>query len=144
MTDCVRHGGAGPQGVSLTISFNHTIVAAKDKQLSAYFFTTLFGLPDPVPAGFFLAVQLDNGVTLDFAEPPPHLDVTPQHYAFLVSEDDFDSIYGRILERKMKHWADPRQSATGINTNDGGRGTYFLDPAGHFLEIITRPYGSGR
>ncbi|MFE3292221.1 VOC family protein [Rhodococcus sp. NPDC059234] len=132
------------KGFSLTISFNHTIVAAKDKQHSAYFFTWLFGLPDPVPAGHFLAVQLDNGVTLDFAEPPPHLEVQPQHYAFLVSEDDFDSIYGRICEIGMEHWADPRQSAHGINTNDGGRGTYFLDPAGHYLEIITRPYGSGR
>jgi catechol 2,3-dioxygenase-like lactoylglutathione lyase family enzyme len=144
MTDSVRHGGVGPQGVSLTISFNHTIVAAKDKQHSAYFLTTLFGLPDPVPAGYFLAVQLANGVTLDFAEAPPHLEFHPQHYAFLVSEEDFDSIYGRILERRIEHWADPRQSAHGINTNDGGRGTYFLDPAGHYLEIITRPYGSGR
>ncbi|MFC9789017.1 VOC family protein [Rhodococcus sp. NPDC127528] len=128
----------------MTISFNHTIVAARDKQHSAYFFTRLFGLPDPIPAGHFLAVQLDNGVTLDFAEPPPHLEVQPQHYAFLVSEDDFDSIYGRIRDIGMEHWADPRQSAHGINTNDGGRGTYFLDPAGHYLEIITRPYGSGR
>ncbi|MFC7446829.1 VOC family protein [Rhodococcus daqingensis] len=127
----------------MTISFNHTIVAAQDKKLSAYWFTTLFGLPDPVPAGHFLSVPLDNGVTLDFAEPPPQFDINPQHYAFLVSEADFDAIYGRIVERGMEHWADPRRSATGINTNDGGRGTYFLDPAGHYLEIITRPYGSG-
>lgn len=127
----------------MTISLDHTIVAAKDKQHSAYFFTTLFGLPDPVPSGHFLSVELGNGVTLDFAEPPGDLDIHPQHYAFLVSENDFDDIYGRILERGLEHWADPRQSAHGINRNDGGRGTYFLDPAGHYLEIITRPYGSG-
>jgi catechol 2,3-dioxygenase-like lactoylglutathione lyase family enzyme len=128
----------------VTISFNHTIVAAEDKQHSAYFLTWLFGLPDPVPAGHFLAVELDHGVTFDFAEPPPGADIAPQHYAFLVSEDDFDAIYGRITERGIEHWADPRQSAHGINRNDGGRGTYFLDPSGHYLEIITRPYGSGR
>jgi len=77
----------------------------------------------------------------DFAEPPPDVEYPPQHYAFLVSEEEFDEIYARILEQKIEHWADPRQSAHGINRNDGGRGTYFLDPAGHFMEIITRPYG---
>lgn len=126
---------------SLAISLNHTIVAAKDKQHSAYFLTTLFGLPDPVPAGHFLGVELGNGVTLDYAQLPPHVDFPPQHYAFLVSEDDFDKIYARILDQKIEHWTDPRQSAHGFNRNDGGRGTYFLDPSGHFLEIITRPYG---
>ncbi|MFZ2176847.1 MAG: VOC family protein [Rhodococcus sp. (in: high G+C Gram-positive bacteria)] len=126
----------------MAISFNHTIVAAKNRQESATFFTTLFGLPDPVPAGMFLAVPLENGVTLDFAEPPT--DFPPQHYAFLVGEDDFDQIYGRIVEWGLDHWADPRQQLPNtINTHDGGRGVYFLDPSGHYLEIITRPYGSG-
>ena len=96
-----------------------------------------------MPAGHFLAVALDNGVSLDFAEPP--IDFPPQHYAFLVGEDDFDRIYGLIVEWGLDHWADPRQTLPGtINTNDGGRGVYFLDPSGHYLEIITRPYGSGR
>ncbi|EHI46411.1 glyoxalase/bleomycin resistance protein/dioxygenase [Rhodococcus opacus PD630] len=127
----------------MPISFNHTIVAAKNKQESASFFTTLFGLPDAVPAGHFLAVALDNGVSLDFAEPP--IEFQPQHYAFLVGEDDFDRIYGLIVEWGLDHWADPRQTLPGtINTNDGGRGVYFLDPSGHYLEIITRPYGSGQ
>jgi len=71
-------------------------------------------------------------------------DIRPQHYAFLVSEDEFDAIYGRIRERGMQHWADPRGSRPGeINHNDGGRGVYFQDPGGHYLEILTRPYGSG-
>ncbi|QNG19551.1 VOC family protein [Rhodococcus triatomae] len=128
----------------MAIHFNHTIVAARDKQESAHFFAELFGLPAPQPSGFFLAVQLDGGVTLDYAEPPGSQDIAPQHYAFLVGEDDFDRIYGRILDRGLEHWADPRQSLPGeINHNDGGRGVYFLDPSGHYLEIITRPYGSG-
>ena len=127
----------------MTITFNHTIVAAKDKAASATFFTDLFGLPPAKPFGQFLAVGLEHGVSLDFAD-RGDADIRPQHYAFLVSEADFDAIYGRIRDRGLEHWADPRLSRPGeINHNDGGRGVYFCDPAGHFLEIITRPYGSG-
>lgn len=126
----------------MTITFNHTIVAAKDKHESAAFFTELFGLPDAKAAGHFLAVELEHGVMLDFADAGD--DIRQQHYAFLVSEHDFDHIYGKIKARGMEHWADPRGQRPGeINHNDGGRGVYFRDPAGHFLEIITRPYGSG-
>ncbi|EKF23716.1 glyoxalase/Bleomycin resistance /Dioxygenase superfamily protein [Mycolicibacterium hassiacum DSM 44199] len=129
----------------MTITFNHTIVAAFDREESAYFLTDLFGLPAPKPFGHFLAVELNHGVTLDYAQVPDGDDIRPQHYAFLVSEDEFDAIYGRIRERGIRHWADPRGIHEGrINHNDGGRGVYFQDPAGHYLEIITRPYGSGR
>ncbi|WP_424809519.1 VOC family protein [Rhodococcus sp. 27YEA15] len=125
----------------MTISFNHTIVTALDRQESAWFFTHVFGLPDPVDAGPFLAVELDHRATLDYAQVPDGAEIVPQHYAFLVSEEDFDGIYGRITALELEHWADPHQSSTGFNRNDGGRGVYFLDPSGHFLEAITRPYG---
>lgn len=126
----------------MTITFNHTIVAAKDKAESAGFFTELFGLPAATPFGHFLAVELEHGVSLDFADSGD--DIRPQHYAFLVSEDDFDAIHGRIRDRGLEHWADPRGARPGeINHNDGGRGVYFRDPGGHYLEILTRPYGSG-
>ncbi|HJW63571.1 MAG TPA: VOC family protein, partial [Actinomycetes bacterium] len=63
---------------------------------------------------------------------------------FLVGEDEFDQIFGRIRERGLPYWADPGRRRPGeINTNDGGRGVYWEEPSGHFLEIITRPYGSG-
>jgi hypothetical protein len=66
------------------------------------------------------------------------------HYAFLVSEPEFDTIFNRIRERKLPYWADPFKNKPGeINRHDGGRGVYFDDPSGHKLEIITRPYGSG-
>ena len=128
----------------MSISFNHTIVAAHDKAESAAFLTELFGLPDARPFAHFMAVQLDHGATLDYADVPAGEEVRPQHYAFLVGEADFDAIYGRISARGMEHWADPRGERPGqINHNDGGRGVYFRDPAGHYLEILTRPYGSG-
>ncbi len=128
----------------MAITFNHTIVAAYDRAESASFLTDLFGLPAPREFGHFLAVELNHGVTLDYAQVPDGDDIRPQHYAFLVSEDEFDAIYGRIREQGIRHWADPRRMREGeINHNDGGRGVYFQDPAGHYLEIITRPYGSG-
>lgn len=128
----------------MAISFNHTIVASRDKRKSAEFLAELFGLPAPKPFGHFLVVELDHGASLDYDEVVPGADITRQHYAFLVSEQDFDAIYAKIRARGLQHWADPRQSRPGeINHHDGGRGVYFLDPAGHAMEIITRPYGSG-
>jgi extradiol dioxygenase family protein len=126
----------------VAVQLDHLLIAAHDKRESAYFFTELFGLDDPQPAGFFLAVHLGAHLTLDYAE--PGVDFPGQHYAFLVGEDDFDVIFGRVQERGIPYWADPRQEHPGeINRNDGGRGVYFDDPAGHHLEIITRRYGSG-
>ena len=128
----------------MPIEFNHTIVAARDKRESAEFLAELFGLPRPVPFGHFLTVALEHGATLDYDNAAEGVEIRPQHYAFLVSEDDFDAIYSKIQSRGLQHWADPgRQRPGEINTRDDGRGVYFPDPAGHFLEILTRPYGSG-
>lgn len=126
----------------MSVSFNHTIVYATDKHRSAEFFARVFGLPKPQPMWSFVTVALDNGVTLDFLEASG--DIVPQHYAFLVSEQDFDQIFLRITADQVPYWADPARSREHqINHNDGGRGIYFCDPDGHFLEAITRPYGSG-
>lgn len=127
--------------VFMTILFNHTIVAARDKQESASFFTEMFDLPPAEPGGVFLTVHLDAGVTLQFAE--PGIEFPPQHYAFLVTEADFDGIYARIQAANLDHWADPQQKfPQQYNTNYGGRGVYFCDPSGHYLEAITQPYGA--
>lgn len=126
---------------SLSVQFNHTIVHARDNRESAEFFSGLLGLEITAEWGPFVAVALANGVTLDFATIPEE-HITPQHYAFLVSEEEFDAAYARIVEHGIAHWADPHRRQPGtINHNDGGRGVYFLDPAGHALELITVPYG---
>ncbi|OBJ51718.1 VOC family protein [Mycobacterium sp. 1423905.2] len=128
----------------MAISFNHTIVASHDKRQAAEFVTELLGLPSPTEFGPFMVVALEHGATLDYAEVPESEEIRPQHYAFLVDEDDFDAIYGKISSRALPHWADPSGQRPGeINRRDGGRGVYFQDPAGHYLEILTRPYGSG-
>lgn len=126
----------------MTVAFNHTIIAARDRHESASFFTKLFGLPEPTLWGPFAIVALDQGVFVQFAEPNV-AEIQMQHYAFLVDDDSFDVIYQRILDGGIDHWADPRLTLPGqINTNHGGRGVYFNDPAGHGLEILTRPDGS--
>jgi catechol 2,3-dioxygenase-like lactoylglutathione lyase family enzyme len=127
----------------MAISLNHTIVWCRDPAVSSSFVADLFGLSAPVRWGPFHIVEVANGVSLDFLENEVGDDIRSQHYAFLVSEDEFDEIFGRIVERGVAHWADPAKRTPGaINHDDGGRGVYFDDPDGHFLEIITRPYGS--
>jgi catechol 2,3-dioxygenase-like lactoylglutathione lyase family enzyme len=126
----------------MPVRLNHTIVWCHDRGRSAAFLTEILGLPPATRFEPFMVVEIDNEVSLDFHETDG--DVAPQHYAFLIGEDDFDDIFGRIRERGLNYWADPGQSLVGeINHNDGGRGVYFEDPDGHLLEIITRPYGSG-
>lgn len=128
----------------MTISFNHTIVASRDKHESAEFLAELFGLPSPKPFGHFMVIELEHGASLDYADAPEGADIPRQHYAFLVSEQEFDTIYGKITSRNLQHWADPGAKRPGeVNRRDGGRGVYFLDPSGHAMEILTRPYGSG-
>ncbi len=126
----------------MTAQLNHTIVYASDRAKSARFLAGILGLPPPVRFGPFEVVELDNGVSLDFATADGL--IQPQHYAFLMSEADFDVVFGRIREQGLQYWADPTRRRPGeINHNDAGRGVYFPDPDGHYLEVITRPYGSG-
>jgi catechol 2,3-dioxygenase-like lactoylglutathione lyase family enzyme len=121
---------------------NHTIVWCRHKARSAAFLTDMLGLPAAKSFGPFLVVELDNGVSLDFHDVDGA--IARQHYAFLISEGEFDEVFTRIQNQELSYWADPgRQEPGAINHNDGGRGVYFEDPDGHFLEVLTRPYGSG-
>jgi hypothetical protein len=122
----------------MAIALNHTIVHSTDREVAARFLAETFDLPAPRPFGPFLVVQTANGVSLDFMTSPEP--IAKQHYAFLVSEEEFDAIFGRIRQRGLCFWADPmRQQQDEVNTNGGGRGVYFLDPSGHALQILTRP-----
>ena len=125
----------------MTVQLNHTIVWSRDKRKSAAFLTEMLGLPKPTRFGPFLVVELGNNVSLDFHDTDD--EIASQHYAFLISEGEFDEVFGRIRSRGLDYWADPGQSKAGqINRHDGGRGLYFEDPDGHLLEVITRPYSA--
>lgn len=127
----------------MSVQLNHTIVHSTDKKASADFLANLLGLEVQPQFGPFLPVMTGNEVTLDFADAGDE-PVNPQHYAFIVSEAEFDEIFGRIRGAGITYYADPHKERVGeINHRDGGRGVYWADPDGHMLEIITRPYGSG-
>jgi catechol 2,3-dioxygenase-like lactoylglutathione lyase family enzyme len=126
----------------MVAQLNHTIVWCRDKAASSNFLAEMLGRPKPGSFGPFKVVEMDNSVSLDFHDTDNP--IVPQHYAFLISEQDFDAVFGRIKEKQLDYWADPARARPGeINRRDGGRGVYFPDPDGHFLEVLTRPYGSG-
>ncbi|MEO6318498.1 MAG: VOC family protein [Acidimicrobiales bacterium] len=126
----------------MAVQLNHTIVHARDAQVSADFLSEVLGLAAPVRFGPFLVVEADNGVSLDFFEVEDGHAIEVQHYAFLVSDEEFDQIFGRIQERRLRYFADPGGKEAGqINTHYGGRGVYWADPSGNWLEMLTVPYG---
>ena len=125
----------------MAAQLNHTIVWCRDKMESSAFLAEMLGRPAPRAFLHFQVVDLDNGVSMDFMEKEG--DIALQHYAFLIGEEDFDAVLGRIRAKGLDHWADPGRSRPGeINRHWGGRGVYFPDPDGHLLEVITRPYGN--
>ena len=119
----------------MTIDLNHTIVAARDKAESATFLSEILGLPAPV-VDYFAVVDLDNGVSLDFEQATG--DITSQHYAFLVDDNTFDEVFARVESRRLTYWADPFRLHPGELRTANGRGFYFEDPSGHFMEVLTR------
>ena len=126
----------------MAVKLNHTIVFSRDKNAGAAFLVEILGLSPPVPFGPFMGVQVANEVTLDFMDAEG--DVALQHLSFLISETEFDEIFGRIRARGLPYWGDPGKQKPGETyTHNGGRGVYFDDPSGHLLEIQTRPYATG-
>jgi len=125
----------------MSVEFNHTIVWSRDSEASARFLARMLGLPAPKRWGPFQVVTTANDVNVDFMDKEG--EIRKQHYAFLVSEAEFEQVLARVRNEGLSHWADPAQTKAGaINRHDGGRGIYFEDPSGHLLEVITRPYGS--
>jgi catechol 2,3-dioxygenase-like lactoylglutathione lyase family enzyme len=125
----------------MPVQLNHHIVHARDAEASARYLADVLGVAAPTRFGPFQVVELTNGVSLDFMQVGEE-HIHPGHYAFLVSDNEFDAIFGRIQASGADYWADPHQHHPGeINHDWGGRGVYWSDPDGHWLEILTVPYG---
>jgi catechol 2,3-dioxygenase-like lactoylglutathione lyase family enzyme len=125
----------------MTITLNHTLLHARDPAATASFLTDVLGLAPARRLGHFTVVQIGD-TSLDLL--PTDGAIAASHFAFLVSEEEFDAIFERLRQRGLDYWADPFHREPGrINRWDDGRGLYFNDPDGRLLEIITRPYGSG-
>jgi catechol 2,3-dioxygenase-like lactoylglutathione lyase family enzyme len=120
----------------MSIELNHTIVWARDKSASAEFLGGILGVPVGRQNGPFVPIELSNGVTLDYADAT---EVASQHYAFLVSDADFDAAFERVRAAGITYYADPVHQQVGrLNSYGGGRGFYFDDPDGHNMELLTR------
>ena len=132
----------------MTITLDHTIVPAKDKIASAEFFAEIFGFTVKAEQGRFAQVQINESLTFDFADEPeprggPGSDPRKgqrHHYAFHISDAEFEAIFGRVRAKGLPYGSGPRNQADGkIYTRRGGRGFYFEDPNGHLLEVVTVP-----
>ena len=124
------------------VELNHTIVHVKNRWDAARDVGQVLGLPEATAYGPFAELKLHNAVSLDFMDTEG--EIRGQHYAFLVGEEEFDLILGRLQHLGRQWWADPfKRHPNEVNHEDGGRGLYWEGPDGHWLEIITRPYGSG-
>jgi catechol 2,3-dioxygenase-like lactoylglutathione lyase family enzyme len=120
----------------MAIELNHTIVPARDKIASAKFFARIFGLAfDTSAVWFFAPVRVNETITFDFDEAE---DFDIHHYAFHVSDPEFDAIFGRIKADGLPYGSEPfSREDMQINHRGGGRGVYFCDPNGHILELLT-------
>jgi catechol 2,3-dioxygenase-like lactoylglutathione lyase family enzyme len=119
----------------MAITLNHTIVPAHDKKASAEFFARLFGL-GVEDFAHFAVVRINDSLTLDFDDRDKF---DSHHYAFRVSDEEFDAIFKRIKAAGISYSADPMHRETGeLNHRKGGRGFYFYDPNGHNFEVLTR------
>jgi catechol 2,3-dioxygenase-like lactoylglutathione lyase family enzyme len=122
----------------MAIRLDHTIVPAKDKIASARFFAEIFGLTVRPGRGYFAQVQINESLTLDFADESDP--VQGHHYAFHVGDAEFAAIFDRVTARGIPYGSEPDRPTDGrINTRRGGRGFYFEDPNGHLLEVMTVP-----
>jgi catechol 2,3-dioxygenase-like lactoylglutathione lyase family enzyme len=130
----------------MAIELNHTVVPARDKVASAKFFARIFGLPFEEDAvGYFAPVHVNDSLTMDFADSTQWISdfansarMVVHHYAFKVSEEDFDAIFGRIQRADIPYGSEPYSlEDREINHRGGGRGVYFRDPDGHIFELLT-------
>jgi len=122
----------------MEITLNHTIVPSHNNVESAKFYKDIFGFKFVKEWGHFAVVQVNSTLTLDFLTKK---DFSSIHYAFKVSEQQFDDIFSRIKAANIRFGSQPGALENNeINTLYGGRGVYFKDPSGHVLEIITADY----
>lgn len=125
----------------MTIELNHTIVPAKDKEESVRFYERMLGFKYEGPLGHFAPIKIPSqSLTLDFDNREVF---EAHHYAFKVSEAEFDRIFDRIVEDGLPYGSEPwTPEDMKINHWNGGRGVYFRDPNGHLLELLTRDYSA--
>ena len=119
----------------MPITLNHTIVPSRDTVAAQQWFARIFGLqPEPM-MGHFAPVRVNESLTFDFDNADGF---EGHHYAFLVSDEEFDAIHERVKQEGIVWGSDPWDYQNQrLNSRRGGRGVYFPDPDGHLLELMT-------
>jgi catechol 2,3-dioxygenase-like lactoylglutathione lyase family enzyme len=120
---------------------DHLIVPAKDRVASARLLGHLLGVPwaEQAAIGPFSAVYVNASLTLDFDEWPAP--IPKQHFAFLVSDEEFDAILARIRAAGLAFRSTPAGGNDHqVNFAFGGRLVYWGEPDGHAWEILTVSY----
>lgn len=126
-----------------SVSLHRLGVEATDVHASASFLASVLGVPAQLSEpSARTSVHMANGVTLEYRSATT---VAPQRYTFVLTEDDFDAAYGRILDTRARTWADPdRTRPAELDHRGGGRGICVEDPDGHLIQILTRVDGRDR
>jgi catechol 2,3-dioxygenase-like lactoylglutathione lyase family enzyme len=125
-------------GDPMAATFNHIIIPANDAEVSAAYYRNLLEIADAPSWGPFANLIMPNGVLLQLAKAPTDFDSL--HFAFLVDDEHFDRALASLIESQTEYWGDPKRSHNEIRHEDGGRALYVLDPGGHLVELLTRPY----
>jgi catechol 2,3-dioxygenase-like lactoylglutathione lyase family enzyme len=122
----------------MAITLDHTIVPARDKAAAARLFAQLFGLSCEDRDGFFAPVKVNDALTFLFSDEDSTFE--SHHYAFHVSDAEFDAIFRRVQEAGLVYGSAPWSAEDGrLNDWGGGRGVYFKTPDGHLIELMTVP-----
>jgi len=121
----------------MAITLNHTIVPARDQKVAAKFFARLFGLKVGKD-DYFAKVKVNDGLTLLFSDEEAEFE--SHHYAFHVTDAEFDAILARVKAEGLAFGSGPgNPDNRKLNRWNGGRGFYFKVPDGHLLELMTEP-----
>jgi catechol 2,3-dioxygenase-like lactoylglutathione lyase family enzyme len=125
----------------VSITLNHTIVPSRDKVKAARFYAKVFGFEYLGSFSHFIVVRVNDTLCLDFDNRD---NFESHHYAFKVTDREFDEIFGRVKSERVRYGSSPSEPENErVNHNDGGRGAYFRDTDGHLLEILTVDYKMG-
>lgn len=128
------------------MELNHLLVPCREKVKSADYFARLMGLPTGDVA-HFAPVKINDSLVLDFAEiddvslwADENDHFARQHYAFKVSEDEFEAIFGRVKAEGLRYGSGPGPDSLydmQVDQRRGGHRVYFDEMNGHSIEIFT-------
>ncbi|NKC14365.1 MAG: VOC family protein [Gammaproteobacteria bacterium] len=122
----------------MALQLDHTIVPAYRKEESAAFIAHILNGRFEGTWKEFALVRINDVLTLDFVD---EVAFGSHHYAFLASDEEFDTILRRLVGGNHSFGSSPRGHSDGrINNLHKGRGFYFKCQDNHLWEVLTHSY----